>query len=98
MEQFSYHSEQLHSMFNSGKGVTQRNLVSIKDGKGIKIVESYSASGKQLGRMEKELTKDELQCIKKNKFIPGLFKDCIEPLSLTNKTRPKHKTRRNRNK
>jgi hypothetical protein len=98
MEHFSYQSEQIHSMFNSGKGVTQRNLVSIQDGQGIKVVETYSASGKELGRVEKDLTKEELHCIKKNKFIPGLFKDCIKPLSLPNKARPKHKTRRNRNK
>jgi hypothetical protein len=94
MDHFSYSSEQIHSMFTSGKGVTQRNIVSIKNGKGTKASETYSANGKQLGRTEKELTVKELECIQRNEFIPGLFKDCIRPL----KTRQKNKTRRLRNK
>ena len=98
MDHFSYSSEQIHSMFQSGKGVTQRNIVSIKDGKGTKASETYSASGKQLGRTEKDLTAKELECIQRNEFIPGLFKDCIRPLSLKNTTRKKHTTRRLRNK
>jgi hypothetical protein len=97
METFSYHSEQIHSLFQSGKGHTQRNLVTIQNGKGRKAVETYSADGKQLNRTEKELTAKELECIKKSEFIPGLFRDCIQPLKPI-QPRKKSKTRRARNK
>jgi hypothetical protein len=90
MDHFSYHSEQVHSAFTKGKGETRRNVVSIKDGKGFKAVEVYRADGKVKTRKEKQLTTSELDCIKRNKFIPGLFKDCIQPL------RPNGKTRRRR--
>ncbi len=90
MDHFSYHSEQVHSTFAKGKGETRRNVVSIKDGKGFKAVEVYRSDGKMKTRKEKQLTVSELDCIKRNKFIPGLFKDCIQPL------RPNSKTRRRR--
>ena len=80
MNYFSYHSEQSHSLFTNGKGYTQRNSVDIKDGKGTKAVETYDVNGKRLSRQEKMLTASELDCIQRNKFIPGLFKDCIKPL------------------
>jgi hypothetical protein len=89
MNHFSYHSEQVHSVFVNGKGQTRRNIVDIKDGKGIKAVETYTVDGKRKQRNEKQLTSNELECIQKNKFIPGLFKDCIKPLKAI-KTR-KHK-------
>jgi len=92
MNNFSYHSEQIHSMFKNGKGKTRRNVVSIKNGKGTKSVETYLPNGNQLDRVEKELTQTELNCIEKHKFIPGFFKDCIKPM------RPKRKTVRRRNK
>jgi hypothetical protein len=88
MDHFSYHSEQIHSSFSNGKGQTRRNIVNIKNGSGIKAVETYSATGKLLSRSEKSLKDTELQCIKKNEFIPGLFKDCSRP----NKTRTKRKS------
>jgi hypothetical protein len=92
MDHFSYHSEQVHSEFKKGKGQTRRNSVSIKDGKGKKAVEVFSAEGKVLSRKEKTLTASELECIKRNKFIPGLFKDCVKPLTLS--LRSAQKTRR----
>lgn len=91
MDHTSYHSEQIHSAFVKGKGHTRRNVVDIKNGKGHKAVETYSASGKLLHRKEKPLTKDELKCIQSNKFIPGLFKDCIKPLGKMQKTRKNRK-------
>ena len=88
MNHFSYHSEQIHSAFKNGKGQTRRNVVDIKNGKGYKAVETYQADGKRKSRVQKDLSIQELQCIQKSKFIPGLFKDCIKPM------RPALKTRR----
>ena len=87
MDHFSYQSEQVHSQFSKGKGQTRRNIVKIQNGKGTKAVEVYTAEGKLLQKREKHLTDKELDCIKSNKFIPGLFKDCIAPLRLKGKTR-----------
>jgi hypothetical protein len=70
---FAYHSEQIHS--EGGK--TRRNIVSIKNGKGYKSVEIFGANGKVKTRKRRALKKSELDCIHRNKFIPGLFKDCI---------------------
>lgn len=97
MDHFSYHSEQVHSFYEDGKGQTRRNVVDIKDGKGIKAVETYAVDGTLKSRKEKHLTSTELECIKKNKFVPGLFKDCIRPLknnTSTRKARPKRKQTR----
>lgn len=92
MNAFSYHSEQVHSVFENGKGQTRRNIVDIKDGKGYKAVETYTAKGDLKGRKEKKLTREELECIQKNKFVPGLFKDCIRSIKGGNRG----KTRKNR--
>jgi hypothetical protein len=89
MNHFSYHSEQVHSDFHNGKGQTRRNIVDVKNGAGTKSVEVYDASGKVKSRKEKVLTDTELGCIKRNQFIPGLFKDCVKPLSLS-KEKPRH--------
>lgn len=97
MNHFSYHSEQVHSSFQNGRGETRRNIVSIRDGKGTKAVETYKADGSLLQRNEKHLTQTELDCIQRNKFIPGLFKDCVKPLSTTSpkkKSSSKRKTQR----
>jgi hypothetical protein len=91
MNHFSYHSEQVHSDFHNGKGQTRRNVVDVKNGKGTKSVEVYDASGKVKNRKEKVLTDTELSCIKRNQFIPGLFKDCVKPLPLAQgKARARH--------
>ncbi len=87
MEHFSYHSEQVHSAFKNGKGETRRNTVNIKNGQGTKSVETYKADGTVKSRAEKPLTKEELDCIRKNKFIPGLFKDCVKPIRTLRKKR-----------
>jgi hypothetical protein len=87
MEHFSYHSEQVHSAFKNGKGETRRNTVNIKNGQGTKSVETYRSDGTVKSRAEKPLTKDELDCIRNNKFVPGLFKDCIKPMRTMRKKR-----------
>jgi len=92
MRQFNYSSTQVHSILINGKGQTRRNNVVINRGKGSKSVEMYSPKGVLLKRGTKQLTRKELQCIKKQQFIPGLFKDCIKPM------RPNRKTLRRRNK
>ncbi len=86
MNHFSYHSEQVHSAFTKGKGETRRNIVDIKNGKGSKAVELYTMDGKLKSRSEKTLTPSELECIQRNKFVPGLFKDCIKPMGRPHKT------------
>jgi hypothetical protein len=87
MEHFSFHSEQIHSQYNDGKGKTMRNIVDIQNGKGMKAVETYTVDGKRTSRKEKELTAKELECIQKHQFIPGLFQDCISPMRKRTKTR-----------
>jgi hypothetical protein len=93
MNHFSYHSEQVHSDFRNGKGQTRRNIVDVKNGAGTKSVEVYDASGKVKTKKEKVLTESELNCIKRNQFIPGLFKDCVKSLSLP---KPRHSRTRKR--
>lgn len=94
--QFSYHSEQVHSAFENGAGHTRRNIVSINSGKGLKAVEHYDAAGTLLSRAQKALTAAELDCIRRNQFIPGLFKDCIQPLPLKSKTRKAKKGKKSK--
>ena len=90
MDHFSYHSEQIHSSFMNGKGQTRRNIVNIKNGKGTKAIETYTANGKLINRNEKQLNETEVYSIRNNKFIPGLFKDCTT-MKRPNKTRNKRK-------
>ena len=82
----SYHSEQVHSVFENGRGITRRNVVDIRNGKGTKAMEEFNAEGKKIHSKEKALTKAEMDCIHRKKFIPGLFKDCIKPLRSRRKT------------
>lgn len=98
MKDFFYMSEQVHSVWNDGKGKTRRNIVQIRGKNGIKAVETYDYQGKQLSRKEKALTAQELACIQRKEFIPGLFKDCIQPLepAKANKKHKKHRTTRKR--
>jgi hypothetical protein len=96
MNQFTYHSEQVHSLYENGKGKTRRNIVDIQNGKGMKAVEEYTVDGKRTSRKEKELTAEEMRCISKHQFVPGLFKDCIKALepSTSSKKRKSSKTKR----
>lgn len=94
MNHFTYHSEQVHSLYENGKGKTRRNIVDIQKGKGMKAVEEYTVDGKRISRKEKDLTADEMRCITKHQFVPGLFKDCIKSLEPNSKKRRSSKTKR----
>lgn len=82
MNAFSYHSEQIHAASNNGEGGTRRDIVHIEGGKGSKAVEIYDVTGKLLSRADMPLSKSELNCIERHKFIPGLFKDCIKAIDV----------------
>jgi len=69
---FVYQSDQVHST----NGTTRRNIVSIKNGKGYKALEVIDEKGRHYKK--KALTTKELQCIERNEFVPGLFKDCVK--------------------
>ncbi len=85
MNHFAYHSEQVHKVNVNGKSSTRRNIVHINNGKGYKELNTNGKSKR------KALTKKELSCIKKGKFVPGLFNDCVQPL------RPNKTSRRRKN-
>ncbi len=92
---FTYHSEQVRSVVSNGRGKTRRHVVNVKNGKGTKAVEEYAANGQIAKRSEKPLSAKELECIRKCRFIPGLFQDCekcLKPLKMSRS--PKRKTRR----
>lgn len=71
---FVYHSNEIHAV----KGKTRRNIVSIKNGKGIKRVEEYDNNDRLLHKSQKALNAKELACIKRKEFVPGLFKSCMK--------------------
>jgi hypothetical protein len=73
---FVYNSVQSHSDFKNGKGRTKTQSVTIKGKTGYKSVQYSNLSGKVTRKSRKKLTKNEINCIRKCKFIPGLFKDC----------------------
>ena len=72
---FKYDSVQKHCEFKNGKGQVRTNRVTIKGKTGYKIVTIRNKSG-ITRKSKKRLTRNEISCIKKCKFIPGLFKDC----------------------
>lgn len=76
VEMFVYHSEQRHSDFVQGKGETRIQRVEIKGAKGHKEVEYQDASGKTTRRVKIVLKPREVEQIKKNQYINGLFQEC----------------------
>lgn len=50
--------------------------VSIKKGKGYKSITKYR-KGKKLFSVKKPIHKEHIKLIKRGKFIPGLFNDCV---------------------
>jgi len=60
--------------------------VSIKNGKGHKMVSEYK-KGKKMFTVKKPLTVIEIVTIQRGQFIPGLFSDCKGPGCMKNKTR-----------
>jgi hypothetical protein len=81
---FQYNSIQTHSEFkNIGgktKGVTKEQCVKVRGKTGYKSVTVRSKSGNIIKRSKKNLTRKEINCIKRCEFIPGLFKDCLKCL------------------
>lgn len=73
---FVYSSVQRHTTMVNGKKKTRVNSVTVKNNKGVKEVRYLGKSGRVTRRNKKALTKKEIACIKRCKFIPGLFKDC----------------------
>jgi hypothetical protein len=73
MDKFSYHSEQIHTIVKNGKSNTRHNIVNIKNGKGEKII-LKKQNNKNVTKKKKRLSKKEISQIRKNQFIPELFK------------------------
>lgn len=73
---FTYTSIQTHSDYSNGKGQTKTNCVKIKGTKGYKMITIRNKSGKITKKSKKRLTRKEVSCIKRCKFVPGLFKEC----------------------
>ena len=74
---FSFYSVQEHSDFKNGKEKTVRKEVSIKNGKGVKTVVMRNETGKTR-RSTMKIGKNELNKIRQNVFVPGLFKKCLD--------------------
>ena len=72
---FMYKSIQQHSTITNGKKTTRRNIVEIHGKKGIKTT-IMKESGKASRKKTMRLKKDEIECIRRCKFIPGLFNNC----------------------
>jgi len=56
-----------------GKRIVRK--VSIKNGKGVKMVSKYHR-GKHLGTVKKPIHKEHVEMITLGKFVNGLFGDC----------------------
>lgn len=77
MNSFTYHSKQYHNI----NGITKESIVDINNGKGVKIIKN--GLGNKTKMNKQALTKKEIEKIRNNQFIPGLFR-----------MRPNNKTRR----
>ncbi len=69
---FQYHSQQTISTPTGSR----QNIVQIRNGKGTKMVVERAPSGKVLHKSRKNLKPAEINHIRNNRFIPGLFKSC----------------------
>lgn len=69
----SFMSQEIH--VQKGKPITL-NLVSIKNGKGYKVHETFSKEGKSLKKRRKTLKAKEINHIMNRRFVPGLWDDC----------------------
>ena len=47
---------------------------------GYKMITIRNKSGRVTKKSKKRLSRDEIKCIKKCQFVPGLFKDCQQCL------------------
>jgi hypothetical protein len=70
----------IESKIHGGRKTVRK--VCIKNGKGYKMITKYSG-GKKVFSVKKPIHETQIDLIQQNKFIPGLFNDCIN----CNKTR-----------
>lgn len=77
---FEYNSMQTYTEFKNGKGHIRTNRVTIKGKSGYKMITIRNKSGRVTKKSKKRLSRDEIKCIKKCQFVPGLFKDCQQCL------------------
>jgi hypothetical protein len=73
LDSFYYENTEM-KIQSGGKKVVRK--VTVKRGSGYKIVTKY-ANGKKVVSVKKKLKKPEIVKIKRGKFIPGLFDDCV---------------------
>uniref|UniRef100_A0A6C0DGG3 Uncharacterized protein n=1 Tax=viral metagenome TaxID=1070528 RepID=A0A6C0DGG3_9ZZZZ len=71
---FTYESTQVHSDLMNGSRRVKTSRVSIRGSKGFKEV-SIQTNGRRK-TSKKKLSKNEMECIRKCQFIPGLFRSC----------------------
>jgi hypothetical protein len=83
---FTFYSVQEHSNYFNGKGKTVRKEVNIKNGKGTKTVVMHNEKGKTR-RSTVKIGENELEKIRRNIFVPGLFRECIDNCNAKNKSR-----------
>jgi hypothetical protein len=69
-----YTSEQTHSDIVQGRQQIKTKRVTIRGKLGYKSVTIQINGRKKTSK--RKLTKKEIDCIRRCKFIPGLFKDC----------------------
>ena len=80
MTKFTYKSHQMHFSSINGNTRQQENIVNIKNNKGTKTVK-LTENGKTR-KATRTLTEDNITCIRKHQFIPGLFSDCLADVNL----------------
>jgi hypothetical protein len=86
---FTYQSTEIKSISNNSSKrttktaktaktarITRRNNVVVHGNKGTKSVAILNSDGKEISKKVLPLTQNEIKCIRRNEFIPGLFKDC----------------------
>ena len=69
-----YHSEQTHIEFVNGVRQERRQIVDVNGTKGTKTVIVTRNSNTK--KSTKPLSAKEIGCIRKCKFMPGLFNEC----------------------
>lgn len=72
---FAYNSIQRYTTIKRGKRNITTKKVVISGRTGYKQVTVRGPSGRTK-TSKKRLTQKEMHCIKRCKFVPGLFKDC----------------------
>lgn len=100
---FEYSSEQTHFTLQNGKPSEVKEHVEVKGGKGT-ITMMKMHDGKRV-KKTRPLTRKQVKNIQKRKFMPGLFRPCLDhcdnqlglPLDMTKKAK-KVRQLRSRNK